>query len=377
MRRTLIILLSILLAFSLSAQKKKNKEPDRQPDQIDMFLHRIDTTHELNISAMNRVINYGYPRFVAHAEWMLTKSETREDMAYWEWFSGYLKIMSRKDMEGGFVHVEKALNLTRDSGDFRIKLLELEVKYYDHSREYRKELLTLDEINRVTANMTGKPSFSVFMQKAKLLQYLEHQDAASDCFSQAIATGASDSTALAEAYYNRGIIKLKHLRDSASNMADSISVMSDIERAALLDSNNVRYLYEHARLCDQWYDTMPEYRAKIEHDCQRILLLDTMPNLSSIRHCALALLKMQFEAERWIDHVMANFGENEHNWVYIYYNKAYIYALLNDKEGAMKYLDEAEQHGGISCKKLENDGNFYNLWRTDEFEELLLRVCMQ
>ncbi len=363
--------------FSLSAQKNKNKEPERQQDQIDMFLHRIDTTHELNISAINRVINFGYQRFIAHAEWMLGKSETREDMAYWEWFSGYLNIISRKDMEGGFIHLDKALNLTRDSGEFRIKLLELEVKYYDHTKEYRKKLLTLDEINRVTAIMTGKPSFSVFMQKARLLQYLEQLDAASYNFSQAINTGSSDSIAIAEAYYNRGIIRLKHLRDSAGVMADSVSVMSDIQTAAAIDSNNVRYLFEHARLCDQWYDTIPKYRAKIEHDCQRILELDTMSNLSSIRHCALALLDMKFEAERWIDQVMAVFGENEYNWVYIYYNKAYIYALLNNTEEAINYLYEAEKYGGISCQKLKNDGNFYNLWGSDGFEELLLRVCMQ
>ena len=371
MRRAIIILLSILLTFSVSAQKKKKYiEIERPPDQIDMFLHRLDSTRSINITAMNRVINYGYQRFLAHGEWMLNKSNTREEMAYWEWFVAYVQIVSRKDMESGFVHAVKALSLTRDSGEFRCKILELEVNYFDFSKEYKHEIETLDEIIMLTEKYSGKPSFWACIKEAKLLQYLQQTDAAFVYFSKAITTGSNDSIALADAYYNRAIINLKNSNDSAW-------VMSDLEAAIALDSNSIDCLYKHAMLCNEWYDSIPEYHAKMEKGCERILLIDTIPTLSSIRHCALAMLGKRNEAERWIDRVMANFGDNQHNWVYIYYNKACIYAILNDVDEAIRYLVEAEMNGGVSCKKLKDDANFYNLRGTDEFEELILRICME
>lgn len=370
MKRLATILLSAFLVFSVSAQSKRFNESERQPDAIDAFLHHIDSTQDINISKINRIINYGYPRFSAHAEWKLNNSNTREEMAYWEWFLGYLQITSRKDLEGGFIHTEKALNLTRDSGEFLSQILALRVKYYNFSMEHDKELATLDRINSISERINGKPSFWVCIRKAKLLQYHKKTDEAMANYDKAIETGSKDSIELADAYYNRALIKLHNTNDSAS-------IMSDLETAIALNYAETKYLYEHARLCLEWYDTVAEYKTKAEKECNRILELDTMPTLSSIRHCALAMLGKQFEAERWIDKVMANFGENQSNWVYIYYNKACIYALLNDVQQAMDYLTEAERHGGISCAKLRDDANFYNLLGTDEFEELMLRVCME
>lgn len=360
----------MLLVFTVSAQNKKSKEPERQPDGIDRFLHRIDTTHELNISSINKVINYGYFRFAAHAEWKLSNSTSRDEVAYWEWFLAYLQITSRKDIEGGFIHTETALNLTKDSGEFLCQILALRAKYYNYTLEYSKELATLDRINGISEKINGKPAFWACIRKARLLQRLEKIDEAMASYDKAIETGSNDSLELADAYYNRALVRLHNTNDSAS-------IISDLKTAVALNNSETKYLYEHARLCLEWYDTVAEYKNQAEKECNRILELDTMPTLSSIRHCALAMLGKQFEAERWIDQVMANFGENQSNWVYIYYNKACIYALLNDVQQAMDYLTEAERHGGISCAKLRDDANFYNLLGTDEFEELMLRVCMQ
>ncbi len=370
MKRLAIISLSILLVLGASAQNKKSKEPERQPDGIDRFLHRIDTTHELNISAINKVINYGYFRFAAHAEWKLSNSTTRDEMAYWEWFLAYLQITSRKDMEGGFIHTEKALDLTRDSGEFLCQILALRVKYYDSTLEFGKEIATLDEINEITNRMSGKPAFWACVKKAKLLKHLNRTDESLKYYNMAISAGSNDSIELADTYYNRALILLHSTNDSAI-------IMSDLEMATALNDKETKYLYEHARLCREWYDTVPEYRAVMTKECERILQLDTMPTLSSIRHCALAMLGRKFEAERWIDQVMANFGDKQNNWVYIYYNKACIYAILNDVQQAMDYLTEAEMRGAINCAKLRDDANFYNLIDTDEFEELMLRVCME
>lgn len=370
MKKIAIILLSMLLVLGASAQKKKSKVPERQPDVIDKFLHHIDSTHDLNISVINKIINYGYLRFNAHGEWKLNNSTTREEMAYWEWFLGYLQITSRKDLEGGFLHTEKALNLTRDSNEFRREILTLRAKYFNTTMEYRKELAVLDEINAISKKMTGKPDFSACVTKANLLKYLNRTDEAMTSYNAAIEAGSQDSTELADIYYNRALILLHGTNDSAR-------IMDNLKMAAELNDREIKYLYEYARLCKEWYDTVPEYQAIVKKECERILQLDTMPTLSSIRHCALAMLGRKFEAERWIDQVMANFGENQYNWVYIYYNKACIYAILKDVQQAMDYLTEAEMHGGISCTKLRDDANFYNLLGTDEFEELMLRVCME
>lgn len=360
----------MLFVISASAQKKKSRQPEGKADMIDVFLHHIDSTHDLNIEHINRVINYGYHRFIVHAEWKISTSTTREEMAYWEWFAGYVQIMSRKKLEEGFLHQVRALEMTRDSGEFRCKILEMKAVYYDYSVELDKELTVLDEINRLKMKNNGKPEFWVYVKKANILQHLKRNHEALDNYGKAIETGCSDSILLAEAYYRRGLLRI-------AVTSDSDGVMSDLETATRLNDNEPKYLYEHARLCVQWYGSVPEYRAKAEKDCERILETDTIATLTSVRHCALAMLGRKFEAERWIDRLMANFGENQNNWVYIYYNKAYIYAIMNDIPQAIAYLTEAEMYGGISCEKLMEDANFYNLHGTDEFEELMLRVCME
>lgn len=359
----------MFFVLELSAQSTNTTEIERKPDAIDVFLHNLDSTHSTNISSINRIIHRAYDRFAVHAEWKLNNSLTRTELAYWEWFTGYLQIMSHRDIEGGFIHANRALNLTNDSSDLRCKIQILRAHYFDYTMEYQKEIEALDEINCLTVKNTGEPLFWVCVKKANLLQRMDKINEAIENYNVAIELGHNDNVELAELYYERALAQLHYTNDSAK-------VMSDLEDAIALNDEEPKYLYEHARLCREWHSNKADYQAEIKKDCEKILLLDTTPTLSSIRHCALALLGRRFEAERWIDRVMAGFGDKQSNWGYIYYNKAAIFALLNDVEQAIEYLNEAEKHGGISCAKIRDDANFYNLIGTDDFEELMLRICM-
>jgi len=363
MKKIAIILVSVLLAAGVSAQNSKSSNQSKEDKLIDSFLQQITKTHDLNLSAITPYITKNFKKLVKYAESQEKKSQENEVKAYWAWFKGYLHITTRNEMDKGYAELNKAQSLTKNQYKLKCEILMQKAKYFDYIQESDKEIRTLEEVNSLMEENGEEPLFDVYAKIAKIQRQRGKAMEAIDNYSKAINRGCDNKVVLAEQYYKRSIVKLRHFDDVEGSLAD-------LESAMKTDPNEPIYPYDHARLCVQ-RSKKGNNMDKAKKDCERVLEIDTVPSLASLRHCALALMDRREEAEEWLDKVMKIYGENKNNLIYIYYNKACVYALLNDIPEAEKWLKEAANLGEIGYFRLRNDADLNNMHKSPVYKELL------
>jgi len=351
----------------MAAQKSKAGQQSDGEKFTKAFLEEIDKSHQTDMTAIKPYVNSNFKKMIKHAEAKIKSSKVNEERAYWEWFAGYVHITSRTEMGRGYQHLENALTLSQDDDKLKCAILGQEAIYYDYAKEYDQEIEVLKKMNEIMVGNGEKPVFQALATIAKIYRHRGQAEEAIEYYGKAIEAGCEDRAMLAEQFYKRSLVKLRHFDDVDGAMEDLMFAMETNPDEAV-------YPYDHARLCIQRGRTA-EQKAMAMSDCERVLRIDTVASLASLRHCALALMDKKTEAEEWIEQVKANYGGNKNNLVYIYYNKACVYALLGDIDEAMKWLNEAARHGEIGCFRLRNDADLRNLNGNPEFELMLEIAC--
>jgi tetratricopeptide (TPR) repeat protein len=176
----------------------------------------------------------------------------------------------------------------------------------------------------------------------------KHQQALND-FSWIIE---NDIDLAPSAYYGRGLTK--------EVIKDFDGALEDYNKGIILDENDKDLRMVRGRLSLlQKHDTI---RANLDFDY--ILAHDTVPQ-GSVRHFALLYTGKTNEAISWMNKVL-----EEDPSVWNYYDAACLYARMDIKREAVKYLKEALELGYRNFVHIEEDSDLDPIRDTQEFKDL-------
>lgn len=338
---------------------------------VDDYLYYLQMTGDNDMSYINQIADVKYEYILDYADKILNSALGPEKVAYWNYFEGNLKLVTGRDVEGAKRHLDTALEMTKDSGEFRGKLIALQVAYYAETGDEDKMLSLIGELEDLVRSLGNQPADWILHKKAILLRNKKRYDESAVCLSQLIDNGKlaeeTDSADMSYYYYLRADLN----RDAFNNPKGALD---DIDSALTYRPDYLPFLYKRARICDKYFH-YGEYLDQAKADCERILAIDTVPTADSYRHFAFAMLNRKEEAEAWYGRIVEEFGNNQQNRWLIYYNGACMYSIMNDAYHGTQLLMDALENGQFTCEGVNNDEDFDNIRETPEFKSVLKILC--
>ena len=223
--------------------------------------------------------------------------------------------------------------------------------YYNRGDCYR-ELGEYDKaIDEYNEAIQLRESEYLYLSRADVKRLKGDYQAAIDDFSEAIALDPMNSYA----YYRRGWTK--------EFLEDYSEALKDYNISIELDSEYIR-TYETRGKLYKYHLNEPQLAKK---DFETVLSLDQeLKKGGNCRQFALFFLERVEEAVAFQDSILVKYPTSSN-----YYNAACLYALMNNEEKSLQYLDIAFEKGYRNFIHIERDTDFDNIRNNPAFIALI------